>query len=63
MTYRVVGVLGRGGMSVVELAEDTDGKLLLQQHEREADRVAKAVLGSPARTAPPLRTRHRHPGP
>ena len=26
MTYRVVGVLGRGGMSVVELAEDTDGR-------------------------------------
>ncbi len=26
MTYRVVGVLGRGGMSVVELAEDADGR-------------------------------------
>jgi tRNA A-37 threonylcarbamoyl transferase component Bud32 len=26
VTYRVVGVLGRGGMSVVELAEDADGR-------------------------------------
>jgi tRNA A-37 threonylcarbamoyl transferase component Bud32 len=26
VTYRVVGLLGRGGMSVVELAEDADGR-------------------------------------
>ena len=26
MTYRVVGLLGRGGMSVVELAEDAEGR-------------------------------------
>ena len=34
MTYRVVGLLGRGGMSVVELAEDADGRPVARKRIR-----------------------------